>query len=91
MDIAEKRLPQDGAIALRTGARRVDMRVNTCPTVFGEKVVLRVLDKEALPLQLARLGMDQRQEEDLRAAIEMPHGLRPARRAAARVPRCTPA
>ena len=51
------------------------MRVNTCPTVFGEKVVLRVLDKDAIPLRLTSLGMDERQEQDLIAAIEMPHGL----------------
>ena len=65
MDIAEKRIPQDGAMALRTGDRRVDMRVNTCPTVYGEKVVLRVLDKDAIPLRLTGLGMDERQETDL--------------------------
>jgi type IV pilus assembly protein PilB len=75
MDIAEKRVPQDGAIALRTGSRRVDMRVNTCPTVHGEKAVLRVLDKNALPLRLTSLGMDERQEGDLSESITMPHGL----------------
>jgi type IV pilus assembly protein PilB len=75
MDIAEKRVPQDGAIGLRTGERRVDMRVNTCPTAHGEKVVLRVLDKEAIPLRLTRLGMDERQEHDLTQSIQMPHGL----------------
>lgn len=75
MDIAEKRVPQDGAIALRTENRRVDMRVNTCPTVHGEKVVMRVLDKDAIPLELAGLGFDQRQEKDLSESINMPHGL----------------
>jgi type IV pilus assembly protein PilB len=75
MDIAEKRVPQDGAIALRGDDRRVDLRVNTCPTVYGEKVVMRVLDKDAIPLELAGLGLDRRQEKDLAESIQMPHGL----------------
>jgi type IV pilus assembly protein PilB len=75
MDIAEKRLPQDGAVALRTEARRVDLRVNTCPTVHGEKVVMRVLDKDAIPLELRGLGFDERQEKDLSESIKSPHGL----------------
>jgi len=75
MDIAEKRVPQDGAIALRTENRRVDMRVNTCPTVHGEKVVMRVLDKDAIPLELSGLGFDPQQEKDLSESINMPHGL----------------
>ena len=75
MDIAEKRLPQDGAIGLRSGERRVDMRVNTCPTVYGEKVVMRVLDKNALPHNLSKLGLDERQYRDLTEAIRSPHGL----------------
>jgi type IV pilus assembly protein PilB len=75
MDIAEKRMPQDGAIALKTGDKRVDVRASTVPTVNGEKVVLRVLDKSAIPLRLADLGLDQRQVADLTEAINMPHGL----------------
>jgi type IV pilus assembly protein PilB len=75
MDIAEKRIPQDGAIALRSGERRVDLRVNTVPTVYGEKVVMRLLDKGAIPLQLTNLGLDERQANDLIEAIQMPHGL----------------
>ncbi|NND98738.1 MAG: type II/IV secretion system protein [Pirellulaceae bacterium] len=75
MDIAEKRLPQDGAIGLRSGDHRVDMRVNTCPTVFGEKVVMRVLDKDSLPHNLGMLGLDERQYRDLTEAIRSPHGL----------------
>ena len=75
MDIAEKRVPQDGAIALRTGDRRVDLRVNTCPTVHGEKVVMRVLDKDAIPLELTGLGLDERQAKDLSESIKTPHGL----------------
>jgi len=75
MDIAEKRVPQDGAIALRTDNRRVDLRVNTCPTVYGEKVVMRVLDKDAMPLEVSGLGFERRQEKDLTEAIQSPHGL----------------
>jgi len=75
LDIAEKRLPQDGAIALKTGDKRVDVRVSTVPTVYGEKVVLRVLDKSAIPLQLSDLGLDERQSNDLIESIQMPHGL----------------
>ena len=75
MDIAEKRVPQDGAIALKTGAKRVDLRVSTVPTVYGEKMVMRILDKGAIPLQLTDLGFDQRQSKDLTESIQMPHGL----------------
>src|SRR3972149_2075281 len=75
MDIAEKRMPQDGAIALKTGDKRVDMRVNTVPTVHGEKVVLRLLYRSAIPIELSGLGLDQRQSADLTEAIQMPHGL----------------
>ena len=75
MDIAEKRVPQDGAIALRAGERRIDLRVNTVPTVFGEKMVMRLLDKGSIPLQLTGLGLDQRQSDDLVESIHMPHGL----------------
>jgi type IV pilus assembly protein PilB len=75
MDIAEKRIPQDGAIALRYGDKRIDLRVNTVPTVYGEKMVMRILDKGAIPLQLTGLGFDQRQSTDLIESIKAPHGL----------------
>ncbi len=76
MDIAEKRLPQDGAIALKSGDKRMDLRVNTVPTVYGEKVVLRVLDRSAIPADLARsLGLDERQAADLVESIQKSHGL----------------
>ena len=75
MDIAEKRVPQDGAIALRTGEKRIDLRVNTVPTVYGEKMVLRILDKGAIPLNLTGLGLDERQSNDLIESIHAPHGL----------------
>ena len=75
MDIAEKRVPQDGAIALKTGDKRVDLRVSTVPTVYGEKMVMRILDKGAIPIQLTGLGFDERQSTDLIESIQMPHGL----------------
>ena len=75
MDIAEKRKPQDGAIALKTGDKRIDVRASTVPTINGEKVVLRVLDKSAIPLELSDLGLDRQQAADLSEAIRMPHGL----------------
>ncbi|NQT13397.1 MAG: Flp pilus assembly complex ATPase component TadA [Planctomycetes bacterium] len=75
MDIAEKRKPQDGAIALKSGEKRVDMRVNTVPTVYGEKVVMRVLDRNSIPLQLTDLGLTEQQSTDLTESIQMPHGL----------------
>ena len=75
MDIAEKRVPQDGAIALKSGDKRVDLRVNTVPTVYGEKMVMRILDKSAASHQLTSLGFDARQSKDLTESIQMPHGL----------------
>jgi len=75
MDIAEKRIPQDGAIALRTGDKRIDLRVNTVPTVHGEKMVMRILDKGAIPLELTGLGLDERQSRDLTESIQSPYGL----------------
>ncbi|MBU4273156.1 MAG: GspE/PulE family protein [Planctomycetes bacterium] len=75
MDIAEKRVPQDGAIALRGAGKRVDLRVSTVPTVYGEKMVMRILDKGAIPIELTGLGFDERQSKDLIESIQMPHGL----------------
>jgi type IV pilus assembly protein PilB len=75
MDIAEKRVPQDGAIGLRTAEKRIDLRVSTVPTVWGEKMVMRILDKAAIPVQLTGLGFDERQSKDLTESIESPHGL----------------
>jgi general secretion pathway protein E len=59
LDIAEKRLPQDGRIGLRIAGRPVDVRVSTIPAGFGERVVLRLLDKQAGRLNLTELGMDE--------------------------------
>ncbi|MBI3269892.1 MAG: type II/IV secretion system protein [Planctomycetes bacterium] len=75
MDIAERRIPQDGAFTIRLGEKRVDLRVSTVPTVYGEKMVLRLLNKDAAPLDLKGLGFTDRQAEDFIEAIESPHGL----------------
>jgi type IV pilus assembly protein PilB len=75
MDIAEKRVPQDGAISARSSEKRIDLRVNTVPTLYGEKVVMRILDKEAIPLDLTNLGLEARQVTDLTESIQQPHGL----------------
>ncbi len=75
LDIAEKRLPQDGAIVAKLENRAVDLRVSTIPTVWGEKVVMRILDKGAIPLELSGLGFDSKQIETLRKALSAPYGL----------------
>ncbi len=75
LDIAEKRLPQDGAISAKLENRTVDLRISTIPTVWGEKVVMRILDKAAVPLELASLGFDSKQIEALRKALRKPFGL----------------
>jgi general secretion pathway protein E len=75
LDIAEKRLPQDGRISLRVAGRAVDVRVSTIPTGQGERVVLRLLDKQAGRLDLAHLGMDDQTHESMNAVIRKPHGI----------------
>ncbi|TDJ46939.1 MAG: type II secretion system protein GspE [Gemmatimonadetes bacterium] len=75
LDIAEKRVPQDGRISLRIGGREVDVRVSTMPSSSGERVVLRLLDKQAGRLQLPNLGMDPQTLDRLREIVHMPHGI----------------
>ncbi len=75
LDIAEKRIPQDGRIPLRIGGREVDMRVSTLPTGNGERVVLRLLDKQAGALELKNLGMDGATLKRLHGVIAQPHGI----------------
>jgi type IV pilus assembly protein PilB len=75
LDIAERRLPQDGRIKLRYMTREIDLRVSTLPTIFGEKTVMRILDKEALQLDLTRLGFDQSSLEHFQRAVQSPHGM----------------
>jgi general secretion pathway protein E len=75
LDIAEKRLPQDGRISLRLAGRQVDVRVATLPTGFGERAVLRLLDKEGSKLELASLGMDESTLAEIDHLIHQPHGI----------------
>lgn len=75
LDIAEKRLPQDGRITLRIAGRAVDVRVSTLPTGHGERVVLRLLDKHASVLNLDNLGMNKDTRENLDKLIHEPHGI----------------
>jgi type IV pilus assembly protein PilB len=75
LDIAERRLPQDGRIKLRYQAREIDFRVSTLPTLFGEKAVLRILDKAALQLDLTQLGFDRWSLEQFQQAIHQPYGM----------------
>jgi general secretion pathway protein E len=75
LDISEKRLPQDGRITLRLAGRPVDVRVSTLPTGHGERVVLRLLDKNAERLDLARLGMDAATLAAMDRLVHQPHGI----------------
>ncbi|BCY00338.1 type II secretion system ATPase GspE [Stutzerimonas stutzeri] len=75
LDIAEKRIPQDGRISLRVGGREVDIRVSTLPSANGERVVLRLLDKQAGRLTLRHLGMNEQDRDQLEQAVKKPHGI----------------
>jgi type IV pilus assembly protein PilB len=75
MDIAERRLPQDGRIRLRYRSREADLRVSTLPTSFGEKCVIRILDKEAVRLDLRDLGLEGSALELFQHAIKQPYGM----------------
>jgi type IV pilus assembly protein PilB len=75
LNIAERRVPQDGRIKLRVGRRVIDFRVSTLPTLFGEKIVLRILDKGNLTLDLEKFGMEQKAEQDFMRAIMNPYGM----------------
>ena len=75
LDIAEKRLPQDGRISLRVAGRAVDVRVSTLPSGHGERVVLRLLDKQAGRLDLEHLGMADKDRQTMSGLIHQPHGI----------------
>ncbi|MBN3208924.1 type II secretion system ATPase GspE [Pectobacterium brasiliense] len=75
LDIAEKRIPQDGRMALRVGGRAIDVRVSTLPSNYGERVVLRLLDKNSVKLDLELLGMSERNRQLLDSLIHRPHGI----------------
>jgi len=75
LDIAERRLPQDGRIKLKVKGREVDLRVSTLPTLFGEKIVMRILDKSSLVLDLTKLGFEQKALQEFEEAIHSPYGM----------------
>src|SRR5690554_1811193 len=75
LDIAEKRVPQDGRISLRIGGREVDVRVSTMPSTYSERVVMCLLDKQAGRLSLSQLGMAERDLAAMRNIISKPHGI----------------
>jgi type IV pilus assembly protein PilB len=75
LDIAERRLPQDGRIKFREATREIDFRVSIIPALFGESVVLRLLDKSSLKLDLNQLGFDHWSLEQFQKAVKSPHGL----------------
>jgi len=75
LNIAERRVPQDGRIKLKMGNRVIDFRVSTLPVIFGEKIVLRILDKSNLTLDLQKFGFEPQAEEDLMRAILNPYGM----------------
>ncbi len=75
MDIAEKRLPQDGSFMVRTKDKVVDLRVSTVPTIYGEKVVIRLLDKTQMILDLTYLGFEPDVLEKVKKAVKKPYGL----------------
>ncbi len=75
LDIAEQRLPQDGRIKLKIGAREIDFRVSTIPVVYGERVVLRILDKSNVVLGLDRLGMEQNLLKQIDRLIHLNEGI----------------
>jgi type IV pilus assembly protein PilB len=75
LDIAERRLPQDGRMRVRVGGKDYDIRVSILPTVHGEKIVLRILDKSNLSASLDKLGLDPDTFQQVKAAVDAPHGL----------------
>ena len=76
MDIAERRVPQDGRIKMHLSKKRsIDFRVNSCPTLFGEKIVLRILDPTAAQIGIEKLGFEEHQRTLFEAAINKPYGM----------------
>jgi type IV pilus assembly protein PilB len=75
LDIAEKRVPQDGRMKLKFGNRAIDFRVSTLPTLFGEKIVIRILDSSSAKLGIDALGYEKIERERLMAAIARPYGM----------------
>ena len=75
LDIAERRLPQDGRISLRSGGKAIDLRVSSLPTVYGEKIVMRILDKSSILLELSDLGFEAGNYERYERSFRKPYGM----------------
>ena len=75
LDIAEKRVPQDGRMKLKFGSRAIDFRISTLPTLFGEKIVIRILDSSSAKLGIEALGYEKIEKDRLMAAIQRPYGM----------------
>ncbi len=75
LNIAERRIPQDGHIKMKLSDRTIDLRVSTLPTLFGEKVVMRILDKSNLTLDLSTFGFEEKALADFNRAIRLPYGM----------------
>ncbi|PTL35100.1 type II secretion system protein GspE [Candidatus Methylomirabilis limnetica] len=75
LDIAERRIPQDGRIKVKMQKRELDLRISTVPTLFGEKVVMRLLDRASIELDMSKLGLEPEELVRLEKAILAPHGM----------------
>ena len=75
MDIAERRLPQDGRFKMKTSGRHIDVRVSVIPTIYGEKVVMRILDASAVKHDLGQLGLEPELLEEFKGMLARPHGI----------------
>jgi len=75
MDIAERRLPQDGRFKMKISGRAIDVRVSTIPTIYGEKVVMRILDASAVKHDLDMLGLEPERLKELKEKLQQPHGI----------------
>ena len=75
MDIAERRLPQDGRFKMKISGRAIDVRVSTIPTIYGEKVVMRILDASAVKHDLDMLGLEPERLKELKGKLQQPHGI----------------
>ncbi|MBN1391930.1 MAG: Flp pilus assembly complex ATPase component TadA [Sedimentisphaerales bacterium] len=75
MDIAERRLPQDGRLKVKATGRDIDVRVSSIPTIYGEKIVMRILDSSAANRGLDQLGFDEKRLAEFKTALEQPHGI----------------
>ena len=75
MDIAERRLPQDGRFKMKTAGRNIDVRVSAIPTIYGEKIVMRILDASAVSHDIAQLGFDPKLFQEFKNILSQPHGI----------------